>query len=463
MHPDQHTADPIAGIAESYGSAGVASGMDLVAPPAGQTGINIFGGVITAQKVAAGRDLPKVLVKMRALAAMAGESWVYRWEVKNNRTGRKDTIEGGTIKLANDLAREWGNCQVDCRVVDEGPHWIFYGRFVDLETGFSLTRPYQQRKSANIGMKDQQRALDMMMGIGTSKCIRNVVLNALQSMTEYCLDLADNVVKKKIGDDPEKCRAYIDTQLEKMGVDVVRVERTIGVALKNFSVPQMAKVYSEIKSVTEGMVMADDIWPIEEAGDGKDAGGADGQKPQPTQPQRREEPPAQQARRDPERPPAAPLGQERPRQEPPVEDRQRIETSSGGRGDNRDEGGTGDPGTVDPETVIWIVQNERGVPIGKLDQEPEIGKEMEISGLEYRVVEVGMPDNPYVVVKLKTAAKPLKEPEAPRMTAAQRAKAAAEKARGQNQPQGAAAPQQQQRQEPPPVENDDPFAGMNDD
>jgi hypothetical protein len=102
--------------------------------------------VIGAQAVAVRRDKQKVLEEIKVLAAAAGESWYYRYPVKT-RGGGQDWVEGASIKLANDLAREYGNCDIDTRVTDLGDSWLIYARFTDFESGFSMTRPFQQRKS----------------------------------------------------------------------------------------------------------------------------------------------------------------------------------------------------------------------------------------------------------------------------------------------------------------------------
>lgn len=221
--------------------------------------------IITAQPVAVSRDETRVLAKIKALAAAAGDDWYYRYPVKNNRTGQTDTIEGPSIKCANNVARIYGNCQVDLRALDEGEHWLFYARFVDLETGFSMTRAFQQRKGqTSIGGKDQGRALDIAFQIGQSKAIRNVVCNALETFTNYAFEEAKNSLVEKIGKAMDKTRAKILDRLRDMEVDVLRVESVVGRAAKEWLAPDMARIIAEIKSVEDGMASASETWPIKE-------------------------------------------------------------------------------------------------------------------------------------------------------------------------------------------------------
>lgn len=246
-------------------SAGTAAGMMPAVPlNEGETAINIFGGVITAQRVAQKRDMPDVTSRLKALAAFAGMDYVYSWKVKDRKNNREVLVEGATIVLANDLAREWGNCQVDCRVVDQGRHWIFYGRFVDLQTGYSLVRAYQQRKAQDTGMKDDQRALDLVFQIGQSKCIRNVIVNALRTMADFLVEEAKKGLVEKVKKNPEGARSSIVKKMQELGVDAKRVELVYSRTVENWTVYDMAKIWTELNSIADGMIGADDVYPTEE-------------------------------------------------------------------------------------------------------------------------------------------------------------------------------------------------------
>ena len=217
-------------------------------------------GVIVAQKVAVERDTTKVLQKLKTLANVAGEKYYYRFPVKNR--GETNWIEGPSIKLANDLAREYGNCQVDVRAFDIGDSWMFYARFVDVETGYSLTRAFQQRKDqATLKTKDKGRALDIVFQIGQSKAIRNVVVNALETFADYALDEAKATIAEKIQRNPDKARERIHQILGQLGVDVPRVESHVGRKSGDWQVADMARVISEAHAIRDGMTTADEVWP----------------------------------------------------------------------------------------------------------------------------------------------------------------------------------------------------------
>src|SRR5262245_42736147 len=73
--------------------------------------------VIGAQQVAIPRDEKKILNRLKVLAAAMGQEWYYRFPVKT-RSGQTEYIEGPAIKLANDLARIYGNCEIETKVTD---------------------------------------------------------------------------------------------------------------------------------------------------------------------------------------------------------------------------------------------------------------------------------------------------------------------------------------------------------
>lgn len=229
--------------------------------------------VITATRVAVPRDYGRVLSKLKQLAAMAGEDWYYRFPVKNRRENRTDYIEGPSVKCATAVAREFGNCAVDCRSVDQGPVTVFLARFVDMETGFQLTRPFQQRKSQQTLRGDAERAADIVYQIGASKATRNVICNALEMFTNYAFDQAKQNLVEKVGKNLESYRAKVVARLAEMQIDLTRVERILGKTAKEWLAPEIARLIAEIQAINDGMANKDDLYPAPVA-----EGGAESQQ-----------------------------------------------------------------------------------------------------------------------------------------------------------------------------------------
>lgn len=213
-----------------------------------------------AQAVAVKRDESAVLSKLKVLAAAAGEDWYYRYPVKNKAKGTTDWIEGPSIKLANDLSRIYGNCEVDCRAQDLGDHWLFHARFIDIETGYSLTRPFQQRKNASRMGGDEDRRLDIAFQIGASKAIRNVVVNALQTFATFAFEEAKDALVTKIGKRLEEYRTRTVERLSAK-LDIKRVEAAIGRSAKEWLAPDIAKIIATMKAVEDGMATLDESFP----------------------------------------------------------------------------------------------------------------------------------------------------------------------------------------------------------
>lgn len=231
----------------------------------GETTISSFGSVITAQRVAVHRDLKRVLTNLKALCAMNSDKYVYSWPVKDRANNRTTIVEGPTIKLANDLVREYGNCVVDVRAFDEGDHIMFYARFTDLETGFSLTRPFQQRKLQNTGMRDVDRQRDIVFQIGASKAIRNVVVNALSTHAGWMVEEAKKNLLTWVENNVEKARKYVDTMLEKHQIAPARVEAVAGRKMKDWTVRDLTRIMTELRGIDEGLNHPDDTYPDEAA------------------------------------------------------------------------------------------------------------------------------------------------------------------------------------------------------
>lgn len=224
--------------------------------------VSVTDAIITAQRVAVERDEGKILRNIRVLAAAVGDDWYYRYPVKNNATGQADWIEGPSIKCANNVARMYGNCQVDTRVVDNGDSWIVYARFVDYETGFSYTRPFQQRKGqTSIKSANAARQLDIALQIGVSKAIRNVICNALETYTNFAFEEAKNAIVEKVGKNIERYRDRVTTRLGELGVALSRVEATAGRVAKDWLAADIARIISQLQAIGDGMATIEETWP----------------------------------------------------------------------------------------------------------------------------------------------------------------------------------------------------------
>jgi hypothetical protein len=251
---------------DAFAQAGANASPPAVVPAAGVIGSDGMGlRVVGAQKVAVPRELPKGCNSLALLAARAGDNWYYRWSQKDKRTGKTIWVEGPSIKCANDVARTYGNCEIETRVLDTGDTWIIYARFTDYETGFSMTRPFQQRKGQRVFgdramSEDAARAQDAVFQIGVSKAIRNVVTNSLQTFADYAFEEARNALVDKIGKDLDAMRAKTIAKLATK-VDVKRAEMVLGRPAADWLAPDVAQVMMMMKVVADGMSTIDEQFP----------------------------------------------------------------------------------------------------------------------------------------------------------------------------------------------------------
>jgi hypothetical protein len=217
--------------------------------------------VVGAQPVAVRRNLATVRQEIKEIAAMAGPDWFYRFPVRT-AGGGQDWIEGPSIKLANNVARIYGNNINEVREVDVGDSWVFYARFSDIETGFSMERAYHQRKSqTSLKTKDRDRQMDIAYQIGQSKAIRNAIVNALGVYCDFAFDEARNSIVEKIGKDLKGWIERTVERLKTLPVDLKRVERVVGRASKDWLAPDVARVVALGQAVRDGMATVDECFP----------------------------------------------------------------------------------------------------------------------------------------------------------------------------------------------------------
>lgn len=179
---------------ESQGEL-MASHPALAASANGGTAMQVKGSYATAVSVQRPRTLANVEAKLMEEAALSGSTFYYGWGAG------KDRVEGPSVNLAMSAVRLWGNCAVELQPVQETRDaWIFTAAFVDLETGFTLSRQFRQAKNWVVhGRFDDARKDDIRFQIGQSKAIRNVVLNAVPTwLTNKAVERAKDGVREEL-------------------------------------------------------------------------------------------------------------------------------------------------------------------------------------------------------------------------------------------------------------------------
>jgi hypothetical protein len=185
----------------------------------------------TAIAVQKARSIARMLSKVLEEARLAGESFYYYWEVEDRQKGRKVPVEGPSIDLAMSLARNYENCAVDVDVTETLTHYLFKGVFIDLETGFTYTRLFRQRKGQRISARMcGERQEDIVFQIGQSKTQRNAITRAIPG---WLVDKAIETAKQAVlsGINPETlhpARMKVLDFFGKYGVGQAQIEHERG-------------------------------------------------------------------------------------------------------------------------------------------------------------------------------------------------------------------------------------------
>lgn len=230
--------------------------------PEGSMNQMSVGASVMLQQIRKERSEATIRQKVVEMATRNAGSYIYSWEVKNRRTGKSETIEGGTIKLAMDIARLWGNCRIMHRVETYSDHFMIIAAFLDLETNFWTERSFRQRRTINVGGGyDDGRKDDMAMQIGVSKAIRNVVLNALSEPAEIAVATVKKNFQAWVEKNPDKVNEFLMEHMERYGLEKARIEKTIGKRTEAWSVADKAVAMMKFRSLDEGAASVDDVFP----------------------------------------------------------------------------------------------------------------------------------------------------------------------------------------------------------
>lgn len=234
----------------------------------GYTIQQVRGSYATAVAVQKPRSLMEVKRRVMQEAILAGEEFYYGWGAG------KDSIEGPSVKLALALARCWGNCAVEALPVQTlGDSWIFTAAFVDLETGFTLTRQFRQSMRWIIhGKLDNERKDDIRFQIGQSKAVRNVLLNALpSSLVTAAMEEAKKGVRQRIEDFISKnslaaAQDHIIRALLKLGPKEPAILARCNVAdRKGLTVDHLVCLRGDLQAIESGQERAEVLFPSAEA------------------------------------------------------------------------------------------------------------------------------------------------------------------------------------------------------
>ena len=235
------------------------SGMTaLPSPTEGQPLQRMQTRYTTAVSVQKPRDLDQVVAAVMREAEYAGEAFFYSWgEGKNH-------VEGPSVGLALTVAREWTNCAVETDIEETKDSYVFNAHFVDVEKGFTISRPFRQSKKWTVfGKMDEMRKDDTRFQIGASKAIRNVVKSAVpgwllnQAIAKAKETVYNGITKDGIAKSSDKAVAAIATQ----GVDEERIVAKIGKPKVSWNTQDIVTLRTAYAAIRDGEAYAKEIFP----------------------------------------------------------------------------------------------------------------------------------------------------------------------------------------------------------
>jgi hypothetical protein len=237
--------------------SGIAS---MPTPEEGQTLQRMQTKYTTAVSVQKPRDLDQVVAAVMREAEYAGESFFYSWGEGRNH------VEGPSVGLALTVAREWTNCAVETDIEESKDSYIFNAHFVDIEKGFTISRPFRQSKKWTVfGKMDDMRKDDTRFQIGASKAIRNVVKSAVpnwllvQAIAKAKETVYNGITKDGIAASSEKAISAMGT----LGVDEDRIIAKVGKPKVQWNTQDIVTLRTAYAAIRDGEAYAEEIFPSE--------------------------------------------------------------------------------------------------------------------------------------------------------------------------------------------------------
>lgn len=215
----------------------------------------------TAIQVQRPRNLQDVIRRCEEEAAIAGDDFFYSWKQGGQQ------IEGLSVGAVLAMVRNWGNSVLIPEVEERFNSYIFKATFIDLETGFTLSRAFKQNKKSPTTKEGKpiysgERGDDIIFQIGQSKAIRNVGANAMPKwlITKVMDKAKENVMKKleKMGKD--KATQMILKKAEVLGISKERIYANYGKEA-GWDMNQLVFISGALKAVESGMDSVNDVMP----------------------------------------------------------------------------------------------------------------------------------------------------------------------------------------------------------
>ena len=213
----------------------------------------------TAVAVQKPRNLDMIVTSVLNEAKYAKEAFYYSFPMG----GKK--VEGPSIGLAMAVARAWGNCAVPTEYYEQGGEWIFNAHFIDLETGFTVSRVFKKRVGKGLFKKlDDERAEDMTFQAAQSRAIRNVVTAGVPRwLLNQAIDAAKDAVLNGIKKEGVAHATELALKfLAGYGITPERVEAVLEKAVVDWVAEDLATLRGMASQLKDGQITAEQLFPL---------------------------------------------------------------------------------------------------------------------------------------------------------------------------------------------------------
>jgi hypothetical protein len=212
----------------------------------------------TAVAVQKPRNLDQVVAAVLNEAKYAKEAFYYSFPMG----GKK--VEGPSIGLAMAVARAWGNCACPVEYYEQAGEWIFNAHFIDLETGFTVSRVFRKKVGKGAFKKlDDERAEDMTFQAAQSRAIRNVVTAGVPRwLLSAAIDKAKEAVLGGIKTEGiAHATAGALKFLAGYGVSTEQVERVLEKKVEKWDAEDLATLRGMASQLKDGQITAEQLFP----------------------------------------------------------------------------------------------------------------------------------------------------------------------------------------------------------
>jgi len=217
----------------------------------------------TAVSVVRPRSLRDVERRCIEEASIAGSDFYYSWAQGG------ETISGLSVSAAQAMARNFGNCVVESTVAETPSAYIFSAAFIDLETGFNISRDFRQNKKSPKSKSGKDiytgdRGADIIFQIGQSKAIRNVILNAMPSwlVSKVHQKAKENISEKITRMGVKDATARILKKADSLRIPLANIEYHYGRS-SSWDVETLIKISSGIRAIENGYDDISSVFPLD--------------------------------------------------------------------------------------------------------------------------------------------------------------------------------------------------------